>query len=229
VPDPRSNFWYPRLSRRGAGALALAGASALLLRPGRARAAVPAPLTFDVFRKGEQIGQHRVGFNPQDAGFVATTTIELEVKVAFVVVYRYRQNAVDTWQDGQLVRSEVTTNDDGKETAVRVAREGERLVGTGAHGRIDLPLGTMHDLCWWNIAITRTQRVLDAQNGGVNALAVQGPTEAPVEVGGRRIQARRFAVEAGKQSGTIWYDGDDRWVGATMLTKSEELQYRLAA
>jgi hypothetical protein len=229
VPHLHSNPWPPRLSRRGAGALAVAGASALLLPPGRARAAVPTPLTFDVFRKGDQIGQHRVSFSPQEAGFVATTNIELQVKVAFVVVYRYRQNAVDAWQDGQLVRSEVTTNDDGKETAVRVARQGERLVGTGPRGPIDLPLGTMHDLSWWNIAITRTQRVLDAQTGGTNALAVQGPAQTQVEAGGRQVQARRFDIEAGKQSGAIWYDGDDRWVAATMITKGEQLEYRLAA
>ena len=87
----------------------------------------------------------------------------------------------------------------------------------------------MTDLDWWNPAIMERPRIIDAQNGGVNDLHVEGPRPDPVKVGGRTVDASRWSVAAGSQSGMIWYDADGRWVRTILRTKGEELTYEPAA
>ena len=98
MPNHRTASAGVTLSRRGLGAILLGGSIAWLQPRIATGAAVPAPLNFDVYRKGDTIGSHRVNFEPDAEGFIARTTVSLAVKVAFVVAYRYEQSAVDTWR-----------------------------------------------------------------------------------------------------------------------------------
>ena len=208
----------------GAGACAL---GLLAGAPARAAAAKPADRVFDVLRRGSTIGRHRITFRQSGGQILADTDIQLAVRAAFIVVFRYRQTGEDVWEDGALVRSDVATNDDGKESRVTLGRAGDRLAGRGPRGAIDLPLGSMTDLNWYDRRIMERPQVLDAQNGAVNPLVRQGPLTETIEVGGRQIQATRYEVAAGSQSGIIWYDETGSWTKGILRTKGEELDYRL--
>ena len=108
--------------------------------------------------------------------------------------------------------------------------QGDRLVGSGPRGNIDLPIGTMNDLSWWNEGIVKATRVLDAQNGGTNPVRATGPVTETIDAAGRRIEASRYDVTMGsKHSGATWYDREGRWVKTLLITKGEELDYRFAA
>jgi hypothetical protein len=216
------------VSRRGLATLAVTGGAALLLPARRGLAAVPEALSFAVYRKGDRIGEHNVTFEPKGTGFIARTAVNLVVKAAFIVVFRFEQNATDTWEDGTLVRSQISTNDDGKKTEVSVARNGQRLVGTGPNGPIDAPLGIMNDLSWWNIGVTEADQVLDSEHGDIDALRVTGPTEETIDVAGRQVRTRRFDATMGTtHKGSNWYDANGRWVKTVFTTRGEELEYRL--
>lgn len=218
----------PGPARRTVLATGLATLAGSLLLPRRSWAAVPANRRFEVFRKGDSIGFHEVTFEPAGDGFVARTHIELAVKVAFVTAYRYQQRSVDRWEGGVLAAIDSQTNDDGKDTWVKAARQGDRLVGEGSRGPIDQPVGIMTDLSWWNMGIMQLKWVLDAQNGGLNPLQVQGPNADSITISGRPMSTQRFRVEMGtKHNGQNWYDDQGLWVKTQFRTKREELEYQL--
>src|SRR4051794_41955484 len=84
------------------------GLGLLVLGAGRRTLAadvLPPDLLFDVARKGSRIGSVRVRFRADGAGFAASTAWDLAVKLAFVTVYAYRQDADDRWRGGRLVPS----------------------------------------------------------------------------------------------------------------------------
>ena len=115
----------PRLGRRKV--IALAGSGMLAIGfVNRTRAAAPADIQLNVYRKGSPIGTHAIRFSQNGDTLKVTTQIDLRVKVAFITVYSYQQTANDDWENGVLVRTRIQTNDDGKETLVQAeARDGQ--------------------------------------------------------------------------------------------------------
>jgi hypothetical protein len=221
------------LSRRRLGGLVV-GAAGWWLAPGLVRPgfgavpAVPASVAFDVYRDGGKIGFHRIDFAPAGAGFAVDVAIELDVKLAFVTLYHYRQEGHDLWQDGILTRTRVHTDDNGEVSTLQAEAQDGRLAVAGAAGACTVPLGTMTDLCFWNEAIVRSQEVVDAQTGEVAPLRSEAGPRETIEADGRSIVASRYAVVGTKgRTGTIWYDANGRWVKATITTRGETLEYRL--
>jgi hypothetical protein len=91
---------------------------------------------FGVMHKGDRIGSVQVRFSATGAGtgFAVSTFWNLAVKVVFVTVYAYRQEAYDRWQDDRLVQSDIMTDDNGKISRVRL-REAAGVL------RVDGPAG----------------------------------------------------------------------------------------
>jgi hypothetical protein len=214
----------------------VAALAALPPLPTRAREVLPADLVFDVLRKGRRIGSHEVRFraDPGGGGFTAGTTIDLAVKIAFVTAYRYRQDAADRWRDGRLVASDVSTDDDGERTAVRV-REGEggALLVEGPRGGYAAEPGTMTDLSFWNVAITRSSHLIDGQHGELMPVRVAPPVDDAVEIAGRDLPAARYAITTNQaavgtaREGQVWYDRDGRWIRTVYRTRGELFTLRL--
>ncbi|MEK0083219.1 DUF6134 family protein [Benzoatithermus flavus] len=221
-------------TRRGALGLLGGGLLAQTAIPVASAAIAAFPLRdlrFDIYRKGEKIGEHGVRFSPAGDGRRAVTEVDLAVKVAFITAYRYAQTGEDVWRDdGVLVSTRIRTVDDGKETLVTIAPEDGRLRVSGPKGDYALPFGAMTDINFWNEAITRQSRLIDSQTGELVTIAVKPDAVEKLAIGGRTITARRFAMSATKgRGGTAWYDEAGSLVQATVLTRGETLEYRLAA
>ena len=192
--------------------------------------AAPRDTTFDVFRKGAKIGTHNVEFRDQGSALKVTTQVELAVKVAFITAFSYDQTAVDLWQDGTLVRTWITTDDNGAETLVEAEARDGRLAVAGPAGRYDAPLGAMTDISFWNQGITRGPPLIDSQNGKLITVSVDPGTPERLEVRGRPVDTMRFTMAGTKdRSGTVWYSASGDLVRAVVLTRGETLTYELAA
>jgi hypothetical protein len=215
------------MSRRAAIVIVGGGMVGVGLAP--VAVAVPADLTFDVFRKGSHIGTHAIRFDQGDGTLKVTSRLDLAVKVAFITAYRYEQTGQDEWQDDVLVRTRIETNDDGRDTlVVAEARDGQLAV-EGPTGTYTTALGAMTDLSFWNEAITRGQPVIDSQTAELIKIQVQPGTRERIVVRGRDVEARRFAMGATKgRSGTVWYDESGNLLKATVVTRGETLNYELA-
>jgi hypothetical protein len=219
---------HPIATRRGA--IALVAGGLLAGRVGRVEAAAPQNRVFAIHRKGAKVGEHRVGFAPSGNGLRVTSRVEVAVKVAFLTAYRYAQLAEDEWQGDVLVRTRITTDDDGTKSLVTAEAQGGKLLVSGPSGDHALPLGIMTDISFWNDAITRQPRLIDSQNAELVPVKVKPDAVEAIRVQGRTIQARRFAMTASRgRSGTTWYDADGNLVKALVLTRGERLDYELAA
>ena len=209
--------------------LALAASTLLLPTTELLAAPVPRDLSFRIYRKGEEIGVHRIRFAPVPGGMSVDTEIDLKVKMAFVTVFSYEQRGRDIWKDGKLVEAEYVTDDDGTRTRVDVSAEGERLRFEGPSGPFDMPLGTMTDLAFWNDAIVRVEQLVDSQTAEVAEVSSQPGRTERLLVGDREIHASRYELASSNgRSGSIWYDDHGRWVKGIMHTRGETLDYVLA-
>ena len=218
------------LLRAGLGLAALAG-------PGRgtfAAGALPPDLLFDVARKGSRIGSVQVRFRPDGPGFAVGTVWDLAVKIAFVTVYTYRQDADDRWRDGRLVRSDIATADNGRATAVRLREEAGAVRVDGPAGAYTVEPGTMTDVCFWNVAITGQTRIIDGQNGDLVPLRAAPPVDETITVQGRPLPTTRYGFagtpsrHGHQRDGRIWYDRSGRWVRAEIDTHGDHLSLELA-
>ncbi len=222
---------YPRRAVLGSGlGLLVLGAG----RRALAADVLPPDLLFDVARKGSRIGSVRVRFRPDGAGFAASTAWDLAVKLAFVTVYAYRQDADDRWRDGRLVRSDVVTDDNGSKTVVRLREEGGALQVDGPAGTYTTALGTMTDVCFWNIAITTQRQIIDGQNGELGPVRTVPPVEETITILGRPLLTTRYGFtgppdhRGNQRDGQIWYDRTGRYVRAEVNTHGDHLSLTLA-
>lgn len=219
-------------SRRAFAAACLAGAGAGWLGGKKTEAATmqPPDRSFAIFRDGDEIGRHEVRFVPSAEGLRVETDIEIAVKIAFITAFHFGQHAREHWQNGLLVDSNVATNDNGtKSETFLQARDDALSVEGGIENRVlRVPLGTMPDIAFWNLAIVSERSLLDMQRAQLVGLAAQPSGVDEIEVAGARIAARRFtiAAESGR-SGDIWYDEADNWVKGSLVTRGETLDYRL--
>ena len=220
------------ISRRGFGLTCLAGAGCLAMPSLGLAGTPPADRHFAIFRDGNEIGRHVVRFTPVDGGFKAETDVEVTVKVAFITAFRFKQNAVDLWQNGQLVESRASTDDNGEVSQTMLRSEGGKLNVEGgvADRQLRVPLGTMTDLAFWNIDICRQRSLVDLQKALLTDVAAESLGTETIDAQGRRIEAQKFkfAAETGR-NGDIWFDADGNWVKGLLTTRGETLDYRLLA
>src|SRR5215213_2899472 len=163
-----------------------------------AAAAAPTDLQLNVYRKGSPIGTHVIRFSQTGGTLKVATEVDLRVKVAFITVYSYRQTSNDDWENEVLVRSQVQTNDDGKETSVEAEARDGQLAVEGPAGSYTTGLGAMTDISFWNEAITRGPALVDSQSAELIKIQVEAATRERIVVRGQPIDARRFAMTGTK-------------------------------
>lgn len=221
-------------SRRGFTSACFASAGIAWLGASNAGATSSRPLdrSFAIVRDGEEIGRHDVRFATTANGLEVSTDIDIAVKVAFITAFRFEQHAREQWQDGQLVRSNATTNDNGTKSETMLNAHGDNLsVQGGIDNRVlRVPLGTMTDIAFWNLEIVRQRALVDLQRAELTSLAARHSGAEEIEVGGARIGAERYTINAESgRNGDIWFDEAGNWVKGMMVTRGEKLEYRLLA
>ena len=191
---------------------------------------MPLDRSFAIFRDGDEIGRHDVHFATTANGLEVSTDIDIAVKVAFITAFRFEQHARDQWQDGLLVQSNVTTNDNGTRSETMLHARGDNLsVQGGVDNRVlRVPLGTMTDIAFWNLDIVRQRALVDLQRAELTGLAARYSGGEVIELGGARIAAERYTIDAESgRNGDIWFDAAGNWVRGMMVTRGEKLEYRL--
>ncbi len=210
----------------------LAGLGCLALPIPSLAMTMPIDRTFAIFREGDEIGRHKVRFTPADKGFRARTEIEVAIKIAFFTAFQFRQMADDLWIDGQLRESRASTDDNGEvsETFIRATGDGLAVEGGEDNRAIQVPLGTMTDLAFWNVGIIRQQALVDTQRVKLTDLAAQPLGTETIDGPYGPVTAERYrcAAKTGR-SGDIWFDADGNWVKGTMAVRGEKLDYQLIA
>ena len=211
-----------------AGALVIAAAAmAGMAAMGPADAAPAGESNFAVFLDDKPIGEHRFSIAGTEEARDVVSEASFTVKLLGLTVYRYRHRAVEKWQGDCLSELSATTDDGGKASRVRTEAEAEGLAVVTDAGRQALK-GCVMSFAYWNPAIQRQSRLLNAQTGRSETVQVGRAGGGPIEVRGRQIMATRWRIEGPAQPIDVWYSAQGEWVGLdSTVDGGRRLAYRL--
>ncbi|MFL5337580.1 MAG: DUF6134 family protein [Geminicoccaceae bacterium] len=164
---------------------------------------------FVVARNGSDIGRHRLRFTLDGDRLSVDIAIELEVKLAFVTVYRYRHTNLELWEGDRLLSFTSRTDDNGTPHQVTARRSGGSILVEGDQGSIEAP-GEAMPTTYWHRRALGAPVWIDSQNGQLLNCRVAPMGPAMVPVAGQTVAADGFAV-TGDLAIDLWYAGE-RWV-----------------
>lgn len=192
-----------------------------LVRGRRAAAAGSQVQEFAVYRDDAPIGRHRLTFTRDGQQLTVEIDIALEVKLAFVTLYRYRHSNREQWEAGSLLGFASRTDDNGTRHEVTARRRGDAIMVAGGHGEIEAP-GDALPTTYWHRRFLDAPVWIDTQVGALKRCRVT-PEGAARAVG---AGAERFAV-SGDLTLDLWYAGL-HWVKLAFAgSDGSRIDYRL--
>jgi hypothetical protein len=221
----------PHLSRRRLFGLAASAAAMPLLGPltsVRAYAATRRDLRFRALWHGAPIGEHLVAFGTDGDRLVVDTHVDIAVRVLFFNVFRLTHDAQEIWQSGRLVSVTSTTDRDGTRLQVsgNAVADGFRIVGED--GPFLAAAGLLTTNALWDSRIVHERRLIDVQYGGEIGLVARPFGEEQVVTPQGPVRASRYQIITPHYAGSVFYDGDQRWVKALIELKGQTIEYALA-
>jgi hypothetical protein len=168
-------------------------------------------MVFDVYRKNNKVGEHRVDFKRDGDTLTVNSRLNIAVDVLFFTAYSFDYDSTEIWRDGKVTAVNVNVDDNGK-----VAKISARL--EDGLFKIDGPRGTYIAADWvfptnhWHRGQANSKTIFNTLNGRLTQVVV-------VDRGIERVQTGQGSVDADKLEYTgqlkdteVWYDADNRWV-----------------
>lgn len=178
--------------------------------------AEPASTTmkFAIMRDGDQIGTStfRVHRNGHDTTVEIAT--QVEVKIAFITMYRFEQTETEHWADGRLVSLNSVTDDNGTKHKVKATSRGDTLT-IDADGNVTRTDASVMPVSLWNAAIVQKTIALDPQDGKVVPLTVTDHGKERVVLQGRPETAHHYSLKTTFPQ-DVWYDDHQQLVKVAM-------------
>lgn len=129
-------------------------------------------LEFAAFRHGSEIGRGVYRFSGDAGHREVAITVDIQVKFAFITVYRFTHRATELWEGNRLVRMDAETDDNGTARSVRVSRDGDALL-VRAGDRTARASADAVPLSFWNRRIMTAPEIIDPVDGAVFGLTVR--------------------------------------------------------
>jgi hypothetical protein len=182
-------------------------------------------LNFAVLRNGGQIRTSTIHVRRDGPETVADVVTHIQVKIAYVTVYRFEQTETEHWTDASLVEMTALTNDNGTVHKVSAKRAGDTL-SVEADGKTSEVDPTVIPASVWNAAMVRQTVVLDPQDGSLTPIAVVDHGEEPLVLDGRPTTTHHYSIKTGT-SQDVWYDEHDRLVKVELVgSDGSKIEYR---
>ena len=191
-------------------------------------------IEFDIYRNNQNIGKHIFSFNKSNEQLAVDSEINFEIKKFGIVLYKYYVKGTEVYKDGELVKFNSKTNQNGKEKYVNMTLEnGEyNIDGSSYQGKapLDYLLGT-----WWNHSITEAKAQISAVSGRIIKQKVTFLGEEIVKINGKSYKTLHFnfsstdkKLSKDKRLNTdVWYDEKTlSWIKAS-FEKKGKWEYRL--
>ena len=204
--------------------LALSGAAATT-----AQAALALPrggkLGFRILRNGSEVGLHQLTFESE--GGVLNVRIEIDIRVGLgpMTLYRYHHRGLESWQGGEFLRMDSTTDDDGDAEHMHAERRGGRVYVEGS--KTEPYFAPPGALCstYWNRAVLQ-QKIISSQDGRLFSEQITdlGRDAVSMSGGDAEMMASHFQLR-GDLSLDIWYDDADQWAHLTFTKRSSNIVY----
>ena len=168
-------------------------------------------LAYEITRKGKRLGFQVIEFSEAENGdLIADVHIEIDFKLGFITLFRYRHANREVWRDGELISLVSRTDNNGDDVSVNLQRDGSRLVGSGSRyeDNLDDPILSTS---YFNPNFVRQTRLVSTQDGRLLETEVEelGRERLLLQTG--PVEATRFRL-SGKLKIDIWYTDSGRWV-----------------
>ena len=165
-------------------------------------------VAFEIWRKDERIGTHRVDFQGAGQDFTAHIDAQMLVKFGPIPVFRYHHQAEETWRDGQFQALQSHTTANGAVQTLNAERTAAGVAISGKHS-LTAP-ASAHPLTHWNPQVLEGP-LFNPQTGSMVRDQVARSAGASVKLAnGRSVEATRYVL-TGQADITDWYDGKGAW------------------
>ena len=163
-----------------------------------------ATMKFAVMRDGQQIGSNTIQLRHNGAETTVQMVTHVEVKIAFVTVYRFDQTETERWVDGQLVALNAVTDDNGTMHRVKATRTNDKLA-IEADGKTTEVAGNTIPASLWNPLLLEKTVAFNPQDGAIMPIAVIDRGDEHLVVQGRAKRARHYVINSTFPQ-DVWYD-----------------------
>jgi uncharacterized protein DUF6134 len=167
-------------------------------------------LNFTVMRDGQPIGASTVRLSHRGGETIADISTHIQVKIAFLTVYRYDQTETERWKGDHLLAMTSLTHDNGTTHRVSATRDGDRLL-VDSDGKTSTVDPTLMPYNPWNAAMLHAKAALNTKDGSVTPVSVTDRGEEHVVLQGRPLLAHRYSIRTSFPQ-DVWYDGRHRLV-----------------
>ena len=163
-----------------------------------------ATMNFAVMRDGQQIGSNTIQLRHNGAETTVQMVTHVEVKIAFITVYRFDQTETERWVNGQLIALNAVTDDNGTMHRVKATRANEKLA-IEADGKTTEVAGNTIPASLWNPLLLEKTVAFNPQDGTIVPIAVIDRGEDHLVVQGRAKRARHYVINSTFPQ-DVWYD-----------------------
>ena len=193
-------------------------------------------IEFDIYRNNKNIGKHIFSFKKSGEQLAVKSEIKFEIKKLGIVLYKYYVSGTEIYKDGELVKFNSKTDQNGKKKFVNMKLEnGEYLIdGSSYKGKApsDYLLGT-----WWNHSIVKAAAQISAVSGRIIKQKVTFLGKKTIQIGEKKYNTLHFNFSSTdkklnkdkKLNTNVWYDEETLyWVKASFKKKGK-WEYKLVS
>lgn len=193
------------------------------------RAALPVPagdsLSFDIIRKGDRIGEHRLVFRRDGERLTVSVAADIVITFGPIALFRYRHRATEVWDGGRVISVDAATNDDGTPARATARRDDAGLWVEGTKAPRYLAPPASIPGTHWNRAMLNAP-FINTQDGRLMAPRVTDAGARMVQVADRLVRAEEYQLRGDADLDTF-YDAEPAWVGLRFHAKDgSEVLYR---
>ena len=96
-------------------------------------------IEFDIYRNNKLIGYHIFSFNKNNDLLEVKSEIKFQIKKLGVVLYDYQVAGTEVYKDGNLIKFNSKTNQNGKSKYVNIKSEKDELIVDGSSHKGKVP------------------------------------------------------------------------------------------
>ena len=191
-------------------------------------------IEYDIYRNNKLIGTHIFSFSKSNKQLFVKSEINFEIKKLGVVLYRYKVEGTEIYENGKLIKFNSKTNQNGKKKYVNMLLENEEYLidGSSYKGKapLDYLLGT-----WWNHSIVEAKAQISAVSGRIIKQNVTFIGKEAITINNKTYNTLHFnftssdkKLKKDKRLNThVWYDEKTlNWVKASFKKKGK-WEYKL--
>jgi len=161
-------------------------------------------LNFAVMRNGEPIGTTTMRISRDGGETVADIVTHIQVKIAFITVYRFDQNETERWVDGRLAAMSSHTDDNGTVHKVSATRSGE-ILSVDVDGKVAAVDPAVIPVSLWNASLLRSTIAINPQDGQLTPVSVVDHGEKALVLQGRATTGHHYSIRTSFPQ-DVWYD-----------------------